>query len=283
MICQECGAQVRNINYRHLQSCCGLTPEQYRTRHPGPPLIDADVRASIGRPGESNPNWQGGKTIKYCRCGKRLSRNNRSGLCTSCSRQGEKNPFHGKTHDAETRQRMKESSRNRDPSTYRGGGADPEVLSERRREEWARRTPEEKLRHLGHFIAAGQLHNRKSSRTKIETIVAGILTELGMPYRQNAQLGRYNVDFLVGETIIECFGDFWHCNPLLWSPGDYNRSLHLTAQEKWDRDARRREELEARGYRFLSLWETDIRQDTHAVRRVLINLLTREGQDAGQA
>ncbi len=223
MTCLECGAQVLSINFKHLKRCCGLTPQEYRVRHPGAALVDEDVRKALGRAGESNPNWQGGRTIKHCECGKRLSKHNRSGMCVSCSRKGERNPFHGRTHSDETWQRMKESNRRRDPSTYRGGGADPEVLSELRRKEWARRTPEEKQRHLSSFIAAGQIHNRKASGTKIETVVAGILTELGVQFCQNVQLGRYNVDFLIRRTIIECFGDFWHCNPAFWKPEDYNR------------------------------------------------------------
>ena len=283
MICLECGAQMRSINYRHLKRCCGLTPQEYRARHPGAPLLDEDVRIAIGRPGESNPNWRGGRTIKHCECGKRLARSNRSGLCMSCSRKGERNPFQGKAHGDQTRLRMKESNRLRDRSTYRGGGADPEVLSARRREEWARRSPEEKQRHLASFIAAGQVHNRRSSGTKIETIVAGMLGEMGVPFRQNVQLGRHNVDFLMGRTIIECFGDFWHCNPDLWKAGDYNGSLRMTAGEKWAKDARRREELVSKGYRFLSFWEADIRQDPETVRGLLTTLLTDETDDAAEA
>jgi hypothetical protein len=47
MICLECGKQVRSINYLHLRSCSGLSPAEYRARHPGAVLIDDDVRASI--------------------------------------------------------------------------------------------------------------------------------------------------------------------------------------------------------------------------------------------
>lgn len=283
MICLECGAQVRSINFKHLKSCCGLTPGEYRERHPGAPLLDEDVRLSIGMPGESNPNWRGGRTIKHCECGKRLSRSNRSGLCISCSRKGERNPFHGREHSGDTRLRMKESNRHRDPATYRGGGADPAVLSERRRQEWARRSPEEKERHLASFIAAGQVHNRRSTGTKIETTVAGILEDLGVQFSQNTQIGRHNVDFLVGRTIIECFGDFWHCNPVLWKAGDYNASLRMTAGDKWAKDAKRREELESKGFRFLALWEADIRQDPDSIRGLLTTLLTERGNDAAEA
>lgn len=281
MICFECGAHVRSINFKHLKSCCGLTPQDYLAKHPGASLIDDDVRTAISRPGEQNPNWQGGKTIKHCACGKRLSRHNRSGFCVSCTRRGERNPFHGKQHGPETQRRMQEGQRSRDRSTYRGGGADPKLLSELRRQEWARRTPEEKQRHLRAFIAAGQIHNKKSSRTTIETVVAEMLSALGFSYQPNVQLGQYNVDFLVGRTIIECFGDFWHCNPAIWAEGDVNKSIHLTARQKWEKDRERRTKLEAMGYRFIVFWESDILRAPEVVRSRLRAL--QEGKDENAA
>jgi hypothetical protein len=65
------------------------------------------------------------------------------------------------------------------------------------------------------------------------------------------QNGRYNVDFVADAVIIECFGDFWHCNPALWSADRYNPSLHTTAGDKWARDAIPRSSLERQGFRFI--------------------------------
>lgn len=105
---------------------------------------------------------------------------------------------------------MKAAAARRDPPTYRRGYPDPTLLSRRRREEWARRSSEEKARHLRAFIAAGQRHNKKNRKTRIETLVAAMLHRMGAEYRQNVQIGRFNVDFKIGWLIIECFGDFWH-------------------------------------------------------------------------
>jgi G:T-mismatch repair DNA endonuclease (very short patch repair protein) len=179
---------------------------------------------------------------------------------------------------------MREAARTRDPSTYRGGGnPDRQVLSERRREEWARRTPEEKEKHLAAFIAAGQVHNRRSSKTRIERVVRGMLEEAAVDYRQNAQIGRYNVDFLCGRTIIECFGDFWHCNPELWPPDAVNRSLRMTAMEKWERDAGRRARLEAQGFRFQVFWELEINKDPAEVRRRIHRLIKGDDDEIPEA
>lgn len=92
-------------------------------------------------------------------------------------------------------------------------------------------------------------------------------------YQRNIQIGRYNVDFLVEEsTIIECFGDYWHCNPGLYGPDFYHRSLHITAEEKWQRDDMRRKCLEEQGYMFHVFWEYDIEYDFPKVREELFRL-----------
>jgi very-short-patch-repair endonuclease len=168
---------------------------------------------------------------------------------------------------------MKAAAALRDPSTYRSGRPNPALLSKRRSEEWARRSPEEKARHLEAFIAAGQRHNKKNQKTRIEALVAEMLDRIGAGYRQNVQIGRYNVDFVVGTLIIECYGDFWHCNPALWPPERYNGSLHATAAEKWARDAARQSVLEQQGYAFAVFWETDIRENPQSVEATIRELL----------
>lgn len=168
---------------------------------------------------------------------------------------------------------MKAAAAARDRSTYRGGRPDPALLSQRRAEEWARRSPEEKARHLEAFIAAGQRSNKRNQKTRIETVVAAMLGGLGVEYLQNVQIGRYNVDFLVGTSIIECYGDFWHCNPALWPAERYNGSLHGTAEAKWARDAARQSLLEQQGYTFAAFWETQIRDAPHEVERAIQILL----------
>lgn len=242
--------------------------------------MDAEVRAAISRPMETNPRWKG-RSGRVCEgCGKSLYRRTRGKWCADCrDRTGEANPFFGKRHEAETRARMKAAAATRDPSTYRGGRPDPAVLSERRRQEWARRSPEEKSRHLAAFIEAGQRHNKKNQKTRIKTLVAAMLDRLGVAYQQNVQLGRYNVDFIVGMTIIECYGDFWHCNPDLWPPEQYNGSLHMTAKEKWTRDSERQASLEQRGFRFVVFWERQIREEPRAVEAALRELLGRGDED----
>jgi very-short-patch-repair endonuclease len=260
MTCLECGKEVKNINYWHLQSCSGITPKEYRKRHFGAELMEESVKKSCGMKLEQNPNWKGGKTYRKCeKCGKRLARH----------------PFFGKRHTVITRQKMVMSNKERDPTTYKGGLRNPEVSRQIQKRYWARLSSEEKSQRLQSFIVAGQKHNRKSSQTRIETLLASVLNELNCTFERNTQIGRYNVDFLVNQQLVlECFGDYWHCNPVLFQEDDYNKSLKMTARNKWAKDARRKVALETKGYVVISFWESDIKEHIERVKQSISECLT---------
>jgi len=70
-------------------------------------------------------------------------------------------------------------------------------------------------------------------------------------------------------TILEsmnCYGDFWHCNPHQYTSSYFNRGKKKTAEEIWERDNQRKEQFQKMGYKFLCLWESDIRENPKIVR-----------------
>ena len=66
-------------------------------------------------------------------------------------------------------------------------------------------------------------------------------------------------DFCVKEKkkIIEFNGDYWHCNPRLYSPDFFNRNKQMTAQQIWDFDNKKEELARAKGYDYLVIWESE--------------------------
>lgn len=55
--------------------------------------------------GDNNPNWKGGRT--FCDCGARIDPTSKA--CGKCrDRSGANNPFYGKTHTEETKQKLRE-------------------------------------------------------------------------------------------------------------------------------------------------------------------------------
>jgi len=120
-----------------------------------------------------------------------------------------------------------------------------------------------------------------ASRTKIEAKVARFLDDLKIDYKQNARVGKYSVDFLIGnEYIVECYGDYWHCSPQKYTSDYYSRGLKCLASARWERDDLRKSELESMGFKFLALWESDINGNSNYCKSKIKKHLT--GVDIGQ-
>ena len=116
-------------------------------------------------------------------------------------------------------------------------------------------------------MARKRANHTKKSLNKIETSVYNILTSLRVSFTIQTPIDKYNVDFLVdGQYIIECYGDFWHCNPNKYAPTYFNRGKRKIASQIWERDIARRNLFEQQGYKFLALWESDINKHPKKVR-----------------
>lgn len=114
-----------------------------------------------------------------------------------------------------------------------------------------------------------------SPSNTIESKVEQLLTSMGYEFDAQVRIGRYSVDFLVrGKYIVECYGDFWHCNPEQYTSSYFNRGKKKTAKEIWERDQKRKDEFEKMGYIFICLWESEIRNAPKVVRRRLKRIIT---------
>jgi hypothetical protein len=68
---------------------------------------------------------------------------------------------------------------------------------------------------------------------------------------------RKSVDIYIPsiKKVIECFGDYWHCNPLLYSESYYHKYIHMNANEIWKKDEERIITLKSYGYDVDIIWE----------------------------
>ncbi|HEC66144.1 MAG TPA: DUF559 domain-containing protein [bacterium] len=109
--------------------------------------------------------------------------------------------------------------------------------------------------------------------TSIEVKIQNFLKELGIEFYTHQYMkieNGYQCDILIPTQkeitqpiIIECDGDFFHCNPKFYS-ADYVRfpkdNDKRKAKDVWERDYLRTAELESKGYIVLRLWEDEIRK-----------------------
>jgi hypothetical protein len=61
------------------------------------------------------------------------------------------------------------------------------------------------------------------------------------------------------KKIIELYGTYWHCDPRKYEPSYYNKAVHMTAQQIWERDEKRSMFLKSLGYDVEVIWENDVK------------------------
>lgn len=87
--------------------------------------------------------------------------------------------------------------------------------------------------------------------------------------RITKNLKTYFIDFKIGDLYIEVFGDYWHANPIKYSPEDvinYPNGVVKKAEGVWKKDVDR---ISALNIDVLIIWEKDIRNDIDdIVRRI---------------
>lgn len=89
--------------------------------------------------------------------------------------------------------------------------------------------------------------------TQIETMVAGILSNLKLDFTPEKLVGQYSCDLGLNEfpLVIECDGDYWH-------------------RDRKDKDAAKDAHLRGLGYAVLRLPECDIRKSPALVRERIL-------------
>jgi len=81
-------------------------------------MSDKDKIEKFSRPKEKNNNWKGGVSFKYCKCGIKISLVNNT--CINCiDKKGVNNPFYGKKHTDETKNKLRLLNLGKKPSNMK--------------------------------------------------------------------------------------------------------------------------------------------------------------------
>lgn len=82
---------------------------------------------------------------------------------------------------------------------------------------------------------------------------------------------KFTVDFCHKNIIIECCGDYWHCNPKIYSANYFHQNIKKPAQEIWDHEKKRKEKLEKLGYNLYFIWEKDWKENQDKIKKEVLN------------
>ena len=174
MICKECGKEVKQINYKHLKKCCGLTHLEYKNKWKVD-LYDEDIKYRCGKKGKDNNNYKNGLYCDdlYCPiCGKKIKSKGKIRICRSCASKGVNNGFYHKKHSEETKKQLKlHSARKNKIGTFTDKKHSEETIikqKNKRKNWWKKIDKKERYKHLRNFIIAGNKNNNKNKNTRIE-------------------------------------------------------------------------------------------------------------------
>jgi G:T-mismatch repair DNA endonuclease (very short patch repair protein) len=121
--------------------------------------------------------------------------------------------------------------------------------------------------------------NQKSVRvSKLELKIKDQLDKFGYIHSSvhKKYFGRCLPDFLNEETktIIEVYGDYWHCNPshkTYGNPEWYHPKLKMFSADKWASDFIRNQNIQDQGYKIIVLWESDVEAHNYDVSKLIGN------------
>lgn len=84
---------------------------------------------------------------------------------------------------------------------------------------------------------------------------------------------QYIFDLAYKNKLIEYNGDFWHCNPKIYDKNYIHPRLKLTANEIWQKDAKKTNFAKSYGYEVLVVWEQDFRKNPEEIIKQCIAFL----------
>jgi len=123
------------------------------------------------------------------------------------------------------------------------------------------------LKSIQHAAIKQKLIFRKT--TWIEKEILKILANTTSTTQK--KIGKYWVDFLVKNTVIEVQGSYWHCDPEMFTKGPIN-SIQ-TKNKK--RDLEKNAYLLKKGYNVIYIWEKDIKEKYEQICQELNAVLNR--------
>ena len=99
--------------------------------------------------------------------------------------------------------------------------------------------------------------------SKAETELKKELEDKGLKINQQFSIGTLKYDLLLLDSniLIEYNGDYWHCNPEKYDKDYFNQKKNMYAHELWKKDADKKKLAEDNGYKVITIWEQDYKNN----------------------
>ncbi len=196
--------------------------------------------------------------------------------CHSCIMSGKNNPFFNKCHSKESKKQISKSR------TGKAMGSENSMANPEHRKKAATNLKKAydsgSLDFLKEIQRQGAIQKQADGRFKIAPIskaeieIRKIL-ELKFTVEPQFKIGSLRYDLFLKEInlLIEYNGDYWHCNPEVYSANYFHEKKQLTAQQIWDNDKNKRKLAEDNGYKVFTIWEKDFKINRIEILKNILN------------
>jgi G:T-mismatch repair DNA endonuclease (very short patch repair protein) len=187
----------------------------------------------------------------------------RNALCGVCKNIGEKNPFFGKKHSKESKEKNSNSRKGK-ACGEKNSMSNPEYrkrVSNALKEKYASGD----LDFLKKIQSENAIKNQANGKLKCAPVsnaekeVKKFLEKLNYKVQPQFGIGSLKYDILLVDfkVLIEYNGDYWHCNPNKYKSDYFNKKKSMFAWELWNQDKKKKELAEKNGYKLFTIWEAD--------------------------
>lgn len=114
---------------------------------------------------------------------------------------------------------------------------------------------EERAKNFDLYMKSGELP--KNFCSSVESQIHRLLDEMNIPYKVQHKIGRNFFDIKIDNLLIEVQGTYWHADPNKYKANDVMKDGKL-AKEIWEKDKRKKELAESKGYKIKYIWEQEL-------------------------
>jgi G:T-mismatch repair DNA endonuclease (very short patch repair protein) len=195
---------------------------------------------------------------KVIACRNYFNKLNEKRDCKTCSlekQKGEGNPFYGKKHNKNTKNKISKSRKGKAVGD-KNAMSNP-LYREKVKNKFLERIKTNPAKH--------------KNRSKNEIIIYNKIKKKFKNAKYSFVVKPYICDIFIPDLnlIIEYNGDYWHCNPNKYDQNYYHKIKKKTAKEIWERDNIKIDLIKKNGYTLEVLWEYDYNQNPKIINEII--------------
>jgi len=220
---------------------------------------------------------------KVIACRNHFNAINLGNLCKPCSlklQEGEGNPFYGKTHTKETKEKISKSREGK--ATGKNNSMSKQKWRDKARKNLIKKWKSGDLEKTRKFMSEKLKETRRLGKLK-SVIVSKKEKEILKEIKKMGfkVIGSYKVDTKICDIyipslnlIIEYNGDYWHCNPKKYESDYFHKKKNKYAWEIWEYDKNKLELIKNNGYTLEVIWESDFRNNNKIIKHIIKKYVT---------